>query len=183
MTTEKQKVTQSFAKAESSTHLVVESDCETLDVFGPSVQFLVSPQANDEAPCVMRGTIPPGTSVPIHSHQAIEVFYVLSGNVEVLREQDGKIDWIAAGPGDFIEVPGGAKHGFRNRSQQPAVQLITTTSKLGRFFQEIGRYIQQGANGNPPSPDQLQHFVQTSKRYGYWLATQEENAAAGISLF
>ena len=103
MTTE--QVRQSFAKAESSTHLVTESDCETLDVFGPSVQFLVAPQANDEAPCVLKGTIPPGGSVPIHSHQAIEAFYILSGNVEVLREEDGKTDWIAAGPSDFIEVP------------------------------------------------------------------------------
>ena len=183
MTTEKQKVMAGITKAEPSTHLVIESDCETLDVFGPSVQFLVAPQGSDEAPCVIKGTIPPGGSVPIHSHQAIEVFYVLSGNVEVLREKHGKSHWIAAGPGDFIEVPSGAKHGFRNRSQHPVVQLITTTSKLGRFFQQIGRSIPQGANGNPPSPDQLQHFVRTSERYGYWLATPEENAAAGISLF
>ena len=68
MTTE--QVRQSFAKAESSSHLVTQSDCETLDVFGPSVQFLVAPQANDEAPCVLKGTIPPGGSVPLHSHQA-----------------------------------------------------------------------------------------------------------------
>jgi bifunctional non-homologous end joining protein LigD len=32
-------------------------------------------------------------------------------------------------------------------------------------------------------PDRLQHLVRTSERYGYWLATPEENAAAGISLF
>ena len=183
MKTEKQHIMANLGKAGPSTHLVIESDCETLDVFGPSVQFLVAPQGSDEALCVIKGTIPPGGSVPIHSHQAIEVFYVLSGNVEVLSEKDGNTHWIAAGPGDFIEVPSGAKHGFRNRSQHPVVQLITTTSKLGRFFQEIGRSIPQGANGNPPSPDQLQHFVRTSERYGYWLATPEENAAAGILLF
>jgi quercetin dioxygenase-like cupin family protein len=183
MTTEKQKVMVNVAEVEPSTRLIIESDCETLDVLGPSVQFLVAPQANDEAPCVIKGTIPPGISVPIHRHPAIESFYVLSGNVEVLSEKDGKSHWIAAGPGDFIDVPSGAKHGFRNRSQYPVVQLITTTSKLGRFFQEIGRPIRQGAKGNPPSPDQVQHLVRTSERYGYWLATPEENAAAGISLF
>jgi hypothetical protein len=52
MATEKQKVVATLTKAEPSTHLVVESDCETLDVFGPSVQFLVAPQGSDEAPCV-----------------------------------------------------------------------------------------------------------------------------------
>jgi quercetin dioxygenase-like cupin family protein len=170
------------AEVESSTRLIIESDCETLDVLGPSVQFLVAPQANDETPCVIKGTIPPGVSVPIHRHQGIESFYVLSGNVEVLSEKEGKSHWIAAGPGDFIEVPSGAKHGFRNRSQHPVVQLITTTSKLGRFFQEIGRPIPQGPNGNPSAPDRLQHLVGTSERYGYWLASPEENAAAGISL-
>ena len=61
-------------KVEPSTHLVIESDCETLDVLGPTVQFLVAPQGSDEAPCVIKGTIAPGGSVPIHSHQAIEVF-------------------------------------------------------------------------------------------------------------
>jgi quercetin dioxygenase-like cupin family protein len=182
MTTEGQRVTQSFAKAESATHLVSESNCETLDLFGPSIQFLVAPRVNDEAPCVLKGRIPPGGSVPIHRHEAIEAFYVLSGNVEVLTDKNGRTEWIAAGPGDFIEVPSGAKHGFRNRSQHPVVQLITTTSKLGRFLQEIGRPAQPSSNGNPAAPDQLQHLVQTSNRYGYWLATPEENAAAGISL-
>jgi hypothetical protein len=51
---------------------------------------------------------------------------------------------FALGPGAFIEVPSNAKHGFKNRSQHPVVQLITTTSKLGRFFQEIGRSTTQG---------------------------------------
>ena len=183
MKTEKQKVMIGLAEVEPSTRLIIESECETFDLLGPSVQFLVAPQANDEAPCVIKGIVPPGVAVPIHRHQAIECFYVLSGNVEVLSEKDGKIHWIAAGPGDFIEVPSGAKHAFRNRSQHPVVQLVTTTSKLGRFFQEIGRPMPQGANGNPPAPDQAQDLVRISERYGYWLATPEENAAAGISLF
>jgi len=182
MTTEKEQVIADLGKAEPSTRLVAESDGEVLDVLGPNVQFLVAPQANDEAPCVIKGTIPPGVSVPIHRHPAFEAFYVVSGNVEVLSEKEGKTQWIAAGPGDFIEVPSGAKHGFRNRSQHPVVQLITTTSKLGRFFKEIGEPMLEGATGNPPSPERLQHLIRTSERYGYWLASPEENAAAGISL-
>ena len=88
-----------------------------------------------------------------------------------------------AGPGDFIEVPSSAKHGFRNRSQHPVIQLITTTSKLGRFLQEVGRPVVQGERVGPPSPDEIQRFVKTAERYGYWLATPEENASLGISLF
>jgi quercetin dioxygenase-like cupin family protein len=164
------------------TNIVVERDREVLEVLGPTIQFLVAPQSSDETPCVLKGTIPPGVSVPIHSHPGIEAFYLLSGQVEVLSEASGKPHWIAAGPGDFIEVPSSAKHGFRNRSQQPVVQLITTTSKLGRFFQEIGRSIRPRESVSPPSPDDIQRFLQIAERYGYWLATPEENAALGISL-
>jgi quercetin dioxygenase-like cupin family protein len=165
------------------TNIVVERDRELLEVFGPSLQFLVTPQSIDDAPCVMKGTIPPGVSVPIHSHAGIEAFYVLSGEIEVLSEEGGNARWIKAGPGDFIEVPSNAKHGFRNRSQRPVVQLITTTSKLGRFFQEIGRSINQNANVSPRLPEEIQQFLITAERYGYWLATPEENAVFGISLF
>jgi quercetin dioxygenase-like cupin family protein len=165
------------------TNIVVQGDREELEVFGPSLQFLVAPQSSDEAPCVMRGTIPPGVSVPIHSHTGIEAFFVLSGEVEVLTDEGGKAHWITAGPGDFIEVPSEAKHGFRNRSEDPVVQLITTTSKLGRFFEEVGRRITRDERVDPPSPDAVQRFLKTAGRYGYWLAAPEENAAVGISLF
>jgi len=164
-------------------HVVVERDCQALDLFGPTVQFLTEPQPNDETPCAMKGTIPPGGFVPIHRHPDFEAFLVLSGNVEVFSGKDKKPRWITAGPGEFIQVPSNAIHGFRNRSSEPTVQLITTTSKLGRFFQEIGRSMSRGSIETPPTPDELQHFIKTAERYGYWLASPEENAAAGIQLF
>jgi quercetin dioxygenase-like cupin family protein len=154
-----------------------------IDLFGPSFQFLIAPQASDEAPCVIKGTIPPGVSVPIHRHPDVEACFVLSGNVEVLSDDGGQNHWIAAGPGDLIEGPSNAKHGFRNRSQDQVIQLITITSKLGRLFQEIGRPITRGATLTPPSTEELHRIVQTCERYGYWVATPEENASAGISLF
>jgi quercetin dioxygenase-like cupin family protein len=172
-----------LTKTTAVTNIIVERDCETLEVLGPRVQFLVVPQSRDETPCVMKGTIPPGVCVPMHSHPGIEAFYVLSGDVEVLTEEGGKAHWITAGPGDFIEVPSEAKHGFRNRSKDPVVQLIITTSRLGRFFQEIGRSLTRDEIARPPFPNEIQSFLKTAERYGYWLATPEENAAVGISLF
>jgi quercetin dioxygenase-like cupin family protein len=165
------------------TNMAVERDCQTLEVFGPRVQFLVQPESGDEAPCVIKGTIPSGVCVPMHSHPGIEAFFILSGDVEVLSEEGGKSHWIAAGAGDFIEVPSEAKHAFRNRSQHPVIQLITTASKLGRFFQEAGRPVVEGERAAPPSPNEIQRFAKIAERYGYWLATPGENAAVGISLF
>jgi quercetin dioxygenase-like cupin family protein len=168
---------------DSFTHVVVERDGDAIDLFGPSFQFLVAPQPSDEAPCVIKGTIPPGGSVPIHRHPGVEACFVLSGTVEVLTDEGGEAHWIAASPGDFIEIPSNAKHAFRNRSQHPVVQLLTISSKLGRLFQEIGRPITPGATLTRPSLDELQRLVKTCERYGYWLATPEENASAGVAPF
>jgi AraC-like DNA-binding protein len=51
------------------------------------------------------------------------------------------------------------KHGFRNTSPDPVVLLITTASKLGRFFQEIGKPITREQKSGPPSTDELQQFL------------------------
>ena len=40
----------------------------TLDVFGATVEFLVSPEDTHDGLSVMRGMIPPGVAVPLHSH-------------------------------------------------------------------------------------------------------------------
>jgi mannose-6-phosphate isomerase-like protein (cupin superfamily) len=56
-----------------------------------------------------------------HFHRTIsESFYVLAGTV---RLYDGK-DWIDARPGDFLFVPEGGIHAFRNESGEPASMLI-----------------------------------------------------------
>jgi mannose-6-phosphate isomerase-like protein (cupin superfamily) len=56
-----------------------------------------------------------------HFHRTMsESFFVISGRVELYN---GK-QWIDAGPGDFVYVPEGGVHGFRNQSAEPASMLI-----------------------------------------------------------
>jgi hypothetical protein len=38
------------------------------------------------------------------------------------------------------------------------------------------------ARPQPPTPEQVTHFVKTSLKYGYVLGTPEENATVGIDL-
>ncbi|HTF64995.1 MAG TPA: cupin domain-containing protein, partial [Edaphobacter sp.] len=108
---------------------------------------------------------------------------MLSGQLEVLVEEEGKFRWVLASTGDFVHVPSEAKHGFRNTSSEPAVSLISTTARLGHFFEEIGRPVVPGAQPAPPSPEEMQRFMETAGRYHYWMGTPDENAAVGISLF
>lgn len=153
-----------------------------LDVFGPSVEFLSPPAQPDDAFSVIRGTVPPGVAVPLHSHVDVESFYLLSGVLQVLLERQDKLEWTDVRTGGFVHIPEGAKHAWRNTSQVPAVALIVTTARLERFFREIGRPLVQGVPLPPPAPEDLQRFAQIAAKYGHWLATPEENAAAGISL-
>lgn len=56
-----------------------------------------------------------------HFHRTIaESFYVLSGTVRIY---DGTA-WVDCGPGDFVHVPIGGIHGFRNESGKPVSMLI-----------------------------------------------------------
>jgi len=166
----------------SSARVVRECNCSVFEVLGASVEFLVGPQQGDEAPCILKGTIPTGVLIPMHSHEAIEIFFVLSGNIEVLLEAGKKMQWLEAGVGDLIEIPSNARHAFRNRSQNPVLNLLFTTSKHGRYFQEIGRRLVSGESARPPAPDEIKNFLETARRYGYWFATPEENASVGITV-
>jgi quercetin dioxygenase-like cupin family protein len=147
------------------------------------VEFLNSPDEKDAAYCIMISTIPPGVSVPLHSHPGVESFFTLSGTVQVLFERGDRFEWLDVKAGDFAQIPSGAKHAFRNRSTEPVAQLVTTTPRLGRFFREIGRPVTPGEPPRPPSSDELQHFAGVAAAYQHWLDSPEENAAIGISLF
>ena len=162
--------------------VVRKRDCSVFEVLGASIEFLVGPQQGDEAPCILKGTIPSGVLIPMHSHDVIEIFFVLSGNIEVLVEAGEKMQWVEVSAGDLIEIPSNARHAFRNRSQNPVLNLLFTTSKHGRYFQEIGRRLASGECVRPPTLDEIQHFLETARRYGYWFATPEENASVGITV-
>ena len=149
-----------------------------VDVFGPTVEFLTWPEEAHNDFCVLRGIIPPGVSIPLHSHPDTEDFFILSGEGEVLRQGTQGYEWIGGKAGDYFHVPSGARHAWRNVGSLPLVALIITTPRLGRFFQETGRPVTD--TPQPVTPEDLAHFSAVATTYGYWNATPEENAAVGI---
>jgi mannose-6-phosphate isomerase-like protein (cupin superfamily) len=163
-------------------HRIDPREVEAVEVMGPLVEFLTSPAADDCTPCTMRGTIPPGTVVPLHRHGDPETYLIVSGEAEGLAETPRGLEWLPLRTGDLFHVPGDAKHAFRNRTDTAAVMLIVSTSKIGRFFREIGKPVVKGARPAPPSPSAIEQFLATAARYGYWNATPEENARIGIAL-
>jgi quercetin dioxygenase-like cupin family protein len=151
-------------------------DMGALDVLGPIVEFLT--QEGDEQVCVMRAVIPAGVTVPLHSHDDFEDFYILAGAHQVLVHGDDGPQWRDVHVGDYVRVPADAPHALRNVSDEPAVDLMITTARMGKFFREVGR-----PSGSPaPTAQEVARFVEIAKAYGYLLATPEENAAVGITL-
>jgi quercetin dioxygenase-like cupin family protein len=171
------------ASAERPAHLVDPRTVETLDVLGPTIEFLTPPEGSDDAPCVMRGTIPAGVAVPLHTHPDPETFLLISGEIEGLVDAPDGVAWVRIGPGDVFHVPGGTKHAFRNQSPDPAVMTLVSTSRIGRFFREVGTPLGRGSTTAwPPPDDAIRHFLEIAERYGYWNATPEENAEVGVPL-
>src|SRR3974377_171066 len=102
-----------------------------LDLVDGARLDLLSPSREDVY-CVMKGAIPPGVSVPIHSHADAESFYVLLGEEQGLGESEAGLQCQTRGPGHFPNIPGGPKHAWRIVSGEPMAALITCTAKLGR---------------------------------------------------
>jgi quercetin dioxygenase-like cupin family protein len=160
------------------TRLAEGTTLPALDVLGPTVEFLTMTDDAVNDICVMRAVLPPGVVVPLHRHDDFEDFFILSGAHEVLLEGPTGLEWRKARAGDYVRVPSSAAHAHRNLSTQPAVDLVITTARMGRFFREVGR----PAGSPPPSPDDVTHFVETAVRYGYRLGTPDQNAAVGITV-
>ena len=155
-----------------------------VDFLVPTVEFLTSPQEAGIDFCLLKGVIPPGVAVPLHSHPDTEDFIVISGEVKALRQGTGGYEWIELKAGDHVHVPGNTRHAWRNTSGAPCVTYIITTPKLGKFLQEAGRPI--GGTGQPVTTEDIADFVarfqSTAEKFGYWNGTPEENAAVGINL-
>lgn len=99
-----------------------DSPPELTNASGGGVHYLATGAATDGKFGLYRWEMGPSSSGPgPHFHRTIsESFFVLSGEV---RLYDGK-RWIGATVGDFLYVPAGGIHGFRNESGEPASMLI-----------------------------------------------------------
>jgi quercetin dioxygenase-like cupin family protein len=77
---------------------------ESFDMLGPSIQFLTPFEQGETAPCVMRGTVPPGAAVPLHSHENPETFIVISGELEALLRPAENFRWVKIASGRVLHV-------------------------------------------------------------------------------
>ena len=92
---------------------------------GGSVDYLATGAGTGGEFGLYRWNFGSGRSGPDpHFHRTIsESFYVLSGTVRLYNGTE----WVDAAPDDFLYVPQGGVHGFRNESGAPASMLLLFT--------------------------------------------------------
>jgi len=109
---------------------------------GGSVHYLATGAATNGEFGLYRWNFAPGVSGPDpHFHRTItESFFILDG---VVRLYDGA-RWVDAEAGDFLRVPQGGIHAFRNESGVAASMLLLFTPGAPReeyfeWLDEIGK--------------------------------------------
>ena len=104
---------------------------------GAKVTFLVTGEQSGGTCFIFEGVTPPGGGPPPHiHHREEESFYLLQGTLTI--QAAGRT--IQASPGDFVHIPRGTVHSFRNDGEVDA-KLLTTVSPaspagLEKFFEE-----------------------------------------------
>ena len=157
--------------SETKTSTSKGAEQQTFMVLGVLLQFLSTPEQINDQISVMRGTIPSGVVIPLHSHADPEIFYVLNGSLEVFQ---------AEGPSEVASVPGNVRHALRNTSPSPTTSIIVSKQELYSFFRELARPFDPNGPPAPPTPEEMQQLFSVAEKYGYWLASPDENAAIGI---
>jgi mannose-6-phosphate isomerase-like protein (cupin superfamily) len=76
-----------------------------------------------------------------HFHRTFsESFYILSGTVQLF---DGK-EWVESSPGDFVFVPEGGVHGFRNDGPASMLILFAPGAPREGYFEELAEIVSSG---------------------------------------
>jgi mannose-6-phosphate isomerase-like protein (cupin superfamily) len=96
-------------------------------VIGDTTTVKISGRQTGGALGVLESSVPPGGGAIAHSHgREEEAFYVLDGDFSFINGDEA----IVAGPGDFLFVPRGNRHGFTNTGKLPG-RLLTSMLPAG----------------------------------------------------
>jgi quercetin dioxygenase-like cupin family protein len=114
-----------------------------------SVRFVAPGSLTRDEFGLFRWEMKPGAGGPAtHFHRTFsESFYILGGTVGLF---DGA-HWVAAAAGDFLYVPRGSIHAFRNDGDADASMLILFSPGIPRerFFEELAEVSRSGRTLSP----------------------------------
>src|SRR5260370_16431127 len=101
------------ATSETKTSTSKGAEQQTFIVLGVLLQFLSTPEQINDQISMMRGTVPSGVVIPLHSHADPEIFYVLNGSLEVFQAEGPSAGWQTVNAAEVVSIPGNASHALR----------------------------------------------------------------------
>lgn len=152
------------ARGEISGRLRRASEPAELQTGGGAAAYLATGASTNGQFGLYRWDMGPEPSGPApHFHRTIsESFFVLAGTVQLY---DGA-SWVDATAGDFLFVPEGGLHAFRNESGEPASMLILFAPGAPRegYFEGL---VEMAASGRQVSPEERAEFF--VRHDTYWV--------------
>jgi quercetin dioxygenase-like cupin family protein len=134
-------------------------------VDGDAYTVKASKESTNGTLAFLEASIPPGSGPPPHVHTLEdEAFYILSGQLEFL----GSGQRFLANAGDFVFVPRGVGHCFKNVSVH-AVRMVFLYTPAGfdRFFLEAGQPAVPGTPTPTWGPTEFKRATEIAARYGW----------------
>jgi quercetin dioxygenase-like cupin family protein len=132
---------------------------------GDVYTFLVTGAESGGAYFAMEAVVQPGGGPPPHIHRnEDETFYVVGGECSIRLDDE----IVTAGAGDFVNIPRGRVHSFRNDGATPMRMILTfTPSGIEKFFEET---LERALDPTQPPPDNVDEvaarYVEAAPRYG-----------------
>jgi mannose-6-phosphate isomerase-like protein (cupin superfamily) len=140
----------------SATYRPTDQGAELAYANGNTVHYLATGASTDGLFGLYRMEMGPAPSGPApHFHRTMaESFYTLSGTIRIY---DGR-RWVETGPGDFVHVPPGGVHAFRNESGAAASLLIHFAPGAPReaYFEGLAGF---AAAGRPSDEEMAAFYV------------------------
>lgn len=126
--------------------------------------FLVTGAQSDGAYFIMEALVPPDGGPPPHIHRREqESFYLLEGTLDI--QMGDKV--VQASQGDFVHIPLGTVHCFRNTGSGTArMLLIFSPGGIEGFFEDSLERVVDRSAPQPQNMDEVvARYVEAAPRY------------------
>jgi quercetin dioxygenase-like cupin family protein len=151
-------------------------------VVGTLLQFVSTPEQSHSKIAVMRGGIPAGAVIQLHSHADPEIFSSSAARWKSFKTTVSHKDGRRPGRGDVVTIAGGTRHAIRNPGSADVACVLISEDRLYLFFRELAIPVERGAAVPVPSEAVMLKLFEVAAQYDYWIGHRRKTRRLGYSL-
>lgn len=160
--------------------MIKPKDRRMIETSGDICSFMAIGEETDNTYALMESIISPGGGPPPHiQHRNEEGFLIVEG--EIVFTLDGK-ELPVAVVGDFVNVPKGVVHTFKNKTDKPARILVVMSPSVEEYYLlEVGHPITDiNAPLPPTTPADVEKYLTVCAKYGIeYVFTEDQKFYEG----